>query len=263
MIARKNACAALALVMVAATALAADNERSRSDVLFMSDGTYAPFKTKPAKDLMTREEYRDYLDALNKLDCKQAEEQLRGAFVRSYPQFSTTIKRAPETNAEAADVKSYRWGIYAGVQFVGYGFCGSYTRFLELENQISQSKIPARKYIARTIDQDNYYDKSLLSLRDNSLAAMIVSADKGYVPALITIAQLLRRGDLFDIGSETEVEFYLLQRVCYLGRECSLVDARVQELGTRISSTRRAEITKKAQKERAFVYDVFDRAARL
>ncbi len=265
MIACKYACAGLALVMVAATALAADNERSRSDVLFMSDGTYAPFKTKPAKDLMTREGHRDYLDALNKLDCERAEEQLRAAFVRNYPQFSTTVKKAPETSDAAKDVKSYRWGLYAGVQFPGYGFCVSYSSFRDFENQIRQSNMTVRKYKARPLGQNPFDDKSLIALRDRALRAMIISGEMGYGPALIVIAQLIRRGDifrgLFDV--DAEAEYYFLKRACHLGYNCEPVNKRLEELSTGITDIRRKELTRKAQEKKNYVGYIFSDGGKL
>ena len=69
--------------------------------------------------------------------------------------------------------------------------------------------------------------------RDHFVHGIILRAAKDHPPALLEIAKLVRRGTVFDLGSD--FEFYLIKRACHLGYRCEAYDKRLNELKKSIS----------------------------
>lgn len=88
------------------------------------------------------------------------------------------------------------------------------------------------------------YEDAWLWRRDNALATLISMAGSDYAPALQKIAELVRRGDVFNASAEVEV--YLLLRMCYFGEACEEAASRGAELRAVIPPERVAVIEKAA-----------------
>ena len=240
-----------AALWIAVLAAVPANAEPPLDFFFKPDGTYAPFESKPAQDLMPKSEYARYLAALNELKCEAAEQILNAAFVREYPQFA----RARKKKDTPVDFDYEAWSRYADTEFDEYSFCLSYSWLRETEERLRVRGVSIPKYTHYGQAEQGHYDNRLIEGRDLSLRAMLDIARDDYIPALIALAELVRRGDVFDAGPD--MEFYLITRACHLGHDCAKLRGRVDELNDMLSASRRDELTKQAHAKSSIVDYVF------
>lgn len=227
------------------------------DFLFKEDGTYAPFETKPAKELMTAAELAEYQSSLRDLECDAAALDLNKAFVRAYPQFARALKK----EGVKYDRNYSAWTGYAFSRFHEFGFCVLICHLQEIEKEITALAISPPKYVFREFGQTIENDHPPVRSRDLSIRSLVRLAHEGHTPALVKIAEFVRRGDLFDVGAN--VEFYLLTRACHLGHDCTAIDARLNELAALLPAGRREAVANKARAPEAFVRHVFHRGYEL
>ncbi len=190
---------------------------------------FSSFRSKPAKALMTKAEYQAYQAALKRLDCDPAERILNRAFVRAYPRFARV---RPGPHCETRDCQ--HWGHFSRVNFDGYGFCTALAGLHKTERQLRARNIKPPKFNLQGW-QDRAdpkkrrpYKNRMVEGRDLDISLIIRKAEGRYIPALLYLAYRLRLGDVFIPGPD--VEYYLLQRACFLGHDCTKLRPRLKVL---------------------------------
>ncbi len=237
----------MAVLVAALTGLACRAETLRDGARHLTydkNKDFAPFESKPARELMTPKEFEDYDRALKEWDCAAANRVLNKAFVRHYPLFKDALmvsqcRRSPHC---------HHWRMYSQSQFREYGFCVTMTGFRKAEDEIRRQRIPQQKFRMKAgWREETVYDNTSVEARDHNINVLISKARLSYRPALVKLAELVRRGDLFNAGED--VEYYLRKRACIVGEHCRQPDQRMEELRTHIGAKRVAAIDKMAEAE--------------
>ncbi len=219
------------------------------DFDYTEDGQFRPFPSMPARDLMTSKEHAGYNYLLDTLQCEAAKYILNTAFVREYPQFSAALKCRDGRHNPSYN----RWDIYAPGYFNELGFCESRRDFMVSEAHLdmdTQSPIP---YRAERRDERLYYPDRHLMRRNSNIRSILYHADRDHAPALVFVADLVRRGDLFAAGDE--VELYLLTRACHLGHDCGPLSDRIESLRESVPDHRERHVAIRAKQGKPFVED--------
>lgn len=204
----------------------------------------APFKSKPARELMSAPEYTAYTQALERLDYEAAGKLLSAAFIRAYPQFeSARLKPNCLLDSGCRD-----WMTYANTTFYEYGFCGVILKLKAAAREARQEKIALPKFALKPFPQETEYRNRSVFRRDHALGALISQAELNYAPALIKLASLVRDGGVFKAGDEAE--YYMLRRACLVGHDCTVLAPRMAQLRTTIAPERIDLIEGKARAER-------------
>ena len=214
-------------------------------LLFGEDHKGKRFTSKPAKELMSESEYASYETALKALDWDRAGALLNEAFIREYPQFA----RAKSKPNCTADESCKWWLIYANSEFIEYGFSGAELRFKAADLELTKRGAPSAKFALKLIPEGKSYgapdSDELTFKRDEALGLMISLATRGHVPALERVADLVRRGDVFEASQD--VEFYVLRRICEIAGSCGSASPRLETLRATIAPDRATELEKKAK----------------
>ena len=130
---------------------------------------------------------------------------LNTSFTRHYAQFKWA-RLEPEC---PWDAKCSQWDIYSWSIFDEYGYCKTVLGFNQADEEIRLHKLTAPKFNVSRAEYESYYFEK----RDNNIGILIDLAERGYIPALLKIAELLRRGDVFVRSAETE--YYVYRRICF------------------------------------------------
>jgi len=231
---------AMAIAGQYANACLAETREGARHLTFDKYGNFAPFESKPARELMTDQEFESYGQALAKFDCETANRVLNTAFIRQYPLFKDA-KLGP--HCPDAPICFY-WRNYARVNINEYGYCTTIRKLRKREREIRQQGISLPKYKMRDWPDETVYVNPLIEARDRAISLLIGPAEDGYRPALIKLADLIRRGDVFNAGQN--VEYYLLKRACLVGGGCQDLVHRLEQLRTSIGVAQSRAIDKKA-----------------
>lgn len=237
----------LALALTVPCFAQTDRDGARH-LTFNNQGEFAPFRSKPARELMSKTEFASYKRALADLDCTSANQILNTAFVRAYPVFRDARL------GSHCPLASYchHWRHYSRSSFFEYGYCKTIKTLAQLESDIRLRGYPQQKFKLKPgwgKAATNSYRNHWMKRRDLNLATLIYNAQSGYRPALIKLADLIRRGDLFKAGND--VEYFVLQRACLVGGGCRDLTHRVSELRSKIGDARATAIDNKARAKRA------------
>ncbi len=191
------------------------------------------FESAPAEELMSKNEYKYYTRALEKLDCDLAGILLNTAFIRNYPQF----EQARLKHDCLSDRGCAHWSRFSGFSFDEYGFCKRVSDFNEAEYEIRIHDMTPPKFNMRLYWQSKRDENYWVGMRDSSIVLIYYLADADYIPALLKIGELLRRGDV--LISSIEAEYFVLRRACFLGYEqCSGLEPRLAELQNMLAPDR-------------------------
>ncbi|MBL4596025.1 MAG: hypothetical protein JKX99_05565 [Robiginitomaculum sp.] len=218
-----------------------DPQRSRDVDESMKLGL---FESIPAEELMSDGEFKYYTRALENMDCELASILLNTAFTRYYPQF----ERARLKQNCLGDLGCLDWKIYAGSIFSEQGYCETVLGFNQADDEIRvHNLIPPKfnvKFSLEKVEYENYHFQK----RDNNIAILIGLAEGEHIPALLTVGELLRRGDVFVHSAEAE--YYVLKRACFLGYEaCANLESRITELQEALAPERIALLEQKINAE--------------
>ncbi len=205
------------------------------------------FDYLPAKSLMSKSEYKYYKTALDNLDCDVADLLLNTAFVRHYPKMKRyRLIRDCDDNKGCSD-----WEFNVVGMFIDYGFCVALSGFNEAEYEIRIHGLKAPKATMKLSIDGQGYDEYWVQQRDLALITMAGIAQKDFVPALLKIAELLHRSDVFV--PSISIEYYILSRACYVGYEkCDDLAPRLAELKSQLSPERAKIIEQTANAEMAY-----------
>ena len=223
--------------------LAQMQQKDPRNLTFGKNGKMLGFKAKSARQMMSKLEYDSYVNALAKQNCHDAHILLNKAFIREYPQF----ERARIKPNCTKDRDCRYWAHYARVNFKEYGHCEAVRRLQIAERKIHQIYVTPPKFRLNWWRERTIYNDRLIEGRDRSLAIMIGQAQSDYRPALIMLARLVKRGDVFNAGEETE--YYILQRACNIGSDCNALSPRLAELRKVIAPERILVIEAKAREK--------------
>jgi hypothetical protein len=211
---------------------------------FDKDGHISPFRSKPARALMSDAEFRRYTQALQLLDCETAGAVLNTAFIRLYPQF----QRARLKPRCGSDRDCRYWRHYANVNFKEFGYCIAIVKLRTAEQELRQRNVVAPKFALKPWRQRTEYENYWVEARDRNLAILISQAETNYTPALIRLAALVRRGDIFN--ADEVAEYYILRRACILGHDCTTLAHRLAYLRRLIAPKRLIVIERKVHAKR-------------
>lgn len=199
------------------------------------------FDYLPAKDLMSESEYKYYQMALSNLDCDVADLLLNTAFIQQYPK----MQRYRLVQDCDHDKGCSDWEFNVVSMFVEYGYCEALSNFKKAEYEIRIHDWTAPKATMTLSIDGQKYDNYWIKQRDLMLVMMAGIAQKDFVPALLKIAELLHRGDVFV--PSIEIEYYALNRACYVGYEkCDDLAPRLTELKKELSPERAESIEQQA-----------------
>jgi len=201
------------------------------------------FESIPAEELMSDGEFKYYTRALTNLDCELAGILLNTAFTRHYPQFEwARLKRDCVGDEECSD-----WNTFSSSIFNEYGHCEIISNFTLADDEIRIHNLVSPKFnirlnlgLNRKKHKNPWIDK-----RNWSITRLITHADGDYIPALLKVGELLRRGDVFVHSAEAE--YYVLKRACFVGYEdCAGLELRLAELENTLSRERITRIEQRA-----------------
>ncbi|PHS28419.1 MAG: hypothetical protein COA84_01145 [Robiginitomaculum sp.] len=201
----------------------------------------------PSKDLMSESEYKYFQMALDNLDCDVADLLLNTAFIRQYPKMKRhRLIRDCDHNKGCSD-----WEFNVVSMFIEYGYCEALSGFNKAEYEIRiHDWTPPKATMTLSIDGQEY-DNYWIQQRDLSLITMAGIAQNDFVPALLKIADLLHHGDVFV--PSIEIEYYVLNRACYVGYEkCADLAPRLAKVKSKLSPERAENIEQKANAEMAY-----------
>lgn len=205
------------------------------------------FDYLPAKDLMSKSGYKYYQMALDNLDCDVADVLLNTAFIRQYPK----MKRHRLIQDCDHNKGCSGWEFNVVGMFIEYGFCVALSGFNKAEYEIRIHGLSPPKATMKLSIDGQEYDNYWVQNRDLKLLMMAGIAQKDFVPALLKIAELLRRGDVFV--PSIEAEYYVLNRACYVGYEkCDDLAPRLAELKSELPPERAVIIEEKANSEKTY-----------
>ncbi len=245
----------VALIAWAFLAGAAHTEVKQEDprtLIHTKDDRALEFRTKLARELMTKSEFDAYQDAIHKLDCAPAEKILNRAFVRAYPQFAR-IKAGP--NCQSSDCFYWKW--YATTNFRAYRYCTTRVdlrlieRWIVLDGILSLQFSPAPRWQKpRDRAKRQAYKEQLLFMRDYRVSRLITLAGYSYRPALVFLARRIRQNDLFNAGPD--VEFLILQHACFHAPDCRALMPRIKTLRSALPQQRAAYIATRANRPKLY-----------
>ena len=245
-----------ALLTSTAIAIGHAAEDATRDLVFNEAGRYAPFESRPPSELMPPAEYSRYQASLAALDCDAAETMLNAAFVRAYPQFRAVAKPTDDRY----DFNYRNWYLYAQSYFNDLGLCISVSQFVVGQAALQEAGVALPQYWDARVGDDNRYESTDLESRDQGLSGIIHGADVNYPPALVELAELISRGDLFHAGDD--VELMLRIRTCHLGHACEYGRIRLGELRGRFTGSEFKRIDALARADIVHVDDIM-RAGRI
>lgn len=213
-------------------------------LLYDENNNFDPFPTKQPKEFMSGSELRRYQKTLNEGDCQTAEDLLTAAFVRAYPQFRRA--KPPRHCSPPGPYDCLVWENFVFVKFHGLGFCKAELDWRTQEKKLRLKRLSLPKYSMSLLGAGERYEDSDIEARDRALNMIASKAELGYVPALEKIAELIRRGDIFDVGDD--VEYYVLARACFHGANCDNWRGRLTSLKELVGNQRAKQIDALAQK---------------
>lgn len=234
----------IALVMTCLGGSLASAETQALDpkqLMWGTDHNKSRFKSKPARELMTMSEYETYRRALKALDYESAGRLLNRSFIRQYPQFRRA-RLVPDC-LKSRDCRY--WLIYANSSFLEYGICRALLGLGRAENDLRQHGIIPPKFALQPWPLETKYANQFVRRRDEALALLISQAALSYLPAITKLAELIRRGDVFNAGDEAE--YYILKRGCVTNGDCAVLAHRLAELREKITPERASVIEGKAR----------------
>lgn len=226
----------LFILLLIPTPIAAQPTQDPEVLSFGKDGKVTKYEQITAAELMTAEEFKLYQQALDTATCAKAGAILNTAFIRSFPEFS----RISLKTCTVQDC--LHWNLYSRRVFLSYGYCEALKRFKKSERKLLKTNKNPPKFSKQESRDEQHYDDRLVAGRDLSLVLIIRKARNDHVPAILKVVELLRRGDVFDAG--TEVEYYLLQRTCVVSGNCDAHQSRLRELEKEFGTDRANELTK-------------------
>jgi hypothetical protein len=200
---------------------------SIAEELMWNEGSVSKyFDSAPASQLLSTSKYEAYQKLINKKDCGPAALLLNKAFVKRYPQFSNVAAPRGE--------QFIRWFVYyVSHEFPDLNFCMDSLELKQHEMMLAQSGTKVGKYFRGSFRKPPLLYWEGWRKRDRFVRGIIHRAAKDHPPALLEIAKLVRRGDVFKLGAD--FEFYLIRRACHLGIPCKAHKKRLNELKKSIS----------------------------
>ncbi|MEQ8825608.1 MAG: hypothetical protein RIC14_14665 [Filomicrobium sp.] len=222
------------MVAVLGTPATAQERKDSSILLFGTDDEIRKYESKSAQELMADDEYQGYQGALERKACSNAEEILNKAFIRTFPEYSHLKLKKCELE------DCLNWGVFSRRFFKPYGFCVASEDFKKSEQELLRENSSPPKFSRSNVREEPNYDDRRVAARDLSLSIIVGQAQYDYVPALLKIVELIRRGDVFHAGAE--VEYYLLQRVCVVSVNCEAHQSRLHELEKEFGADRSNEL---------------------
>ena len=211
-------------------------------LLFDETGTPRIYPSKPANEFLSGKEFRDYSLALERFDCDLASRILSVAFVRENPSFR------PPASAPSCPGGSecHNWSGFIRLRFPEYGFCAAVVGLNSIEAEIrAQNIVPPKYKKAPEWWIETQYDNDLIESRDYKLAVLISLARNDHKPALLKLADLVRRGDVFNVGGD--VEYFLRVKACSGEDVCPGQEARLADLRQQLGGQRAADLDTKAR----------------
>ncbi len=179
------------------------------------------FDSAPASELLSAEDYKVYKKQIKNLDCGPAALLLNKAFVRRYPQFSDAV--APR------GTQFVRWfSFYVSHEFPDLDFCIDSLGLKHHEMMLSEEGIKIGKFFTGDLRKPPLLYGKEWRKRDTFVLSLIMRATQDHKPALLEVAKLARRGDVFKLGPD--FEFYLIKRACHLGTSYAKYKKRLMEL---------------------------------
>lgn len=184
------------------------------------------FDSVPAGELLTAPEYRAYRKLINQMDCGPAALLLNKAFVKRYPQFSdAAAPRGPEF---------MRWFVfYVSREFPDLDFCMDSLELKYHEMMLAQDGTNIGRFFTGDMHKPPLLYRREWRERDTSILSILTRAARDHIPAILEIAKLAKRGDVFDIGAD--FEYYLIKRACHLGAPYATYEMRLKELEKLVS----------------------------
>lgn len=196
-------------------------------------GQERPFKSKPARELMTSDEHVQYRSALERMECDAADKLLNVAFIREYPEFARA-KHYPECQRQDEDCKT--WVSYSSNTFRELGLCRTLVDLAKIDEKLRQTSADPPKFVSTPLPQTSASQDSLVQRRDQRLEQLIHQAERDFAPAIEQLANLVARGDVFDASAEAE--YYLRTRACHLTKSCANSASRLDALRASMTADR-------------------------
>ncbi len=179
------------------------------------------FDSAPASVLLTASKYKAYRKLIKDMDCGPAALMLNKAFVQRYPQFSdAAAPRGPQF---------IRWYVhFVSHEFPDLDFCMDSLKLKHHEMMLAQDGTKIGKYFSGDMRKPPllYFDE--WRDRDHYVESIILRAAQDHKPALLEIAKLAKRGDVFEL--DPDFEYYLIKRACHLGASCVIYEERLKIL---------------------------------
>lgn len=204
------------------------------------------FNSAPASELLTAIEFKTYQKLIKQLDCGPAALLLNKAFVRRYPQFSDA--------AAPRGLQFVQWFVhYVSREFPDLDYCKDSLDLKHHEMMLAEDGTKIGKYFTGDMRKPPllYFDK--WRNRDTSVGSIILRAARDHIPAILEIAKLARRGDVFELGAD--FEFYLIKRACHLGYPCAQREERLKEL-EKLFSPEKSKLTAQMAKQKNIVLEM-------
>ena len=198
------------------------------------------FKSAPASELLSVPEYKTYQKLISEKDCGPAALLLNKAFVKRYPQMSDA--------AAPRGAKFMRWFVhFVSLKFPDLDFCLDSLKLKHVEMYLAQDGTKIGKYFRGDLRKPPLLYWKEWQDRDHFVGSIVLRAAKDHPPALLEIAKLVKRGDVFDLKSD--FEFYLIKRACHLNYPCEAYTTRLNELENAISPDIAKQMTLLASSE--------------
>ena len=195
---------------------------SRAGKMIWHEGTTSKyFDSAPASELLSAPEYKTYRKLIREMDCGPAALLLNKAFIRRYPQF-----------IDAAAPRGLQFGrwytFYVSEKFPDPDFCMASLGLKQHEMMLARDGTKIGKFFTGDMRKPPLLYWKDWRYRDTFVLGLIMRATQDHKPALLEIAKLAKRGDVFNNGPD--FEFYLIKRACHLGASCAPFDGRLKKL---------------------------------
>ena len=176
------------------------------------------------------------------MKCDEAYSLLNKAFVSHYPQY----EHATENGGTGyRDWRAHIVPLY----YPDADLCSDVEnlQFSEMLAKRIGAKIGAYVYGKQWRENLPINYNETWASRDWMIGGIITLASDGHHPALIELAKLHQRGDVFEAGPEAE--YYLLKRACHYNVRCEEIMSRIAELEAKLPPDLQREVAAKAMKD--------------
>lgn len=193
----------------------------------------------PAAVILGLERNVVYQELLEQKKCYQAMKLLNTAFREYYPQYAEAVKPYGRHYNE--------WRAFVVREnFHALAYCKDLTGFEAKERDIARTKTAVGPFLILKLagkPKPPEYGR-LWRDRDEYLVGFLSLAFDGYHEVLLKLAEIVRRGDIFEAGPEAE--YYLLRRACHFGVDCAAHGPRIAELEKLVPGNVQKDMAKRA-----------------